>query len=162
MKITDFLSPTDATVEQKALGKDQLLKELARRAAARLGLSSGKIADTIFKREKLGSTGMGGGVAIPHARIPDLTKPFGLLARLRKPIEFEAVDGRPVDIVFLLLAPTAPESEQLNALACVARKLRSTEVVADLRQANDGAEVFAAITAERDEAATGGLGTSSP
>jgi PTS system nitrogen regulatory IIA component len=161
MKITEFLSPADAIVEQKALGKDQLLKELARRAAARLGLRSGQIADAILKRERLGSTGMGGGVAIPHARIPDLTRPFGLLARLPKPVEFEAVDGRPVDIVFVLLAPTVPESEQLNALACVARKLRSTEVVADLRQANDGAEVFTAITAERD-AASGSLGASSP
>jgi PTS system nitrogen regulatory IIA component len=88
---------------------------------------------------------MGSGVAIPHARFPDLRKPFGLLARLRKPIDFEAVDGRPVDIVFLLLAPVAPESDQLNALACIARKLRNPDIVSELRKAKHGSALYQAI-----------------
>jgi PTS system nitrogen regulatory IIA component len=103
MKINDFLSPNDAMVETRVLDKVQLLEELSRRAAASLRLAPDLVANAILKREELGSTGMGSGVAIPHARFPDLRKPFGLLARLRKPIDFEAVDGRPVDIVFLLL-----------------------------------------------------------
>jgi len=119
MNINDFLSPNDAMVETRVLDKVQLLEELSRRAAARLQLAPDLVADAILKREELGSTGMGSGVAIPHARFRDLRKPFGLLARLRKPIDFDSVDGRPVDIVFLLLAPVAPESDQLNALACV-------------------------------------------
>ncbi len=92
-------------------------------------------------------------MAIPHARFTELKKPFGILARLRKPIDFDAVDGRPVDIVFLLLAPTAPEGDQLNALACIARKLRDPRVVSDLRRAKDGGAMFHALTAESDESA---------
>jgi PTS system nitrogen regulatory IIA component len=145
MKINDFLSPNDAMVETRVLDKVQLLEELSRRAAASLRLAPDLVANAILKREELGSTGMGSGVAIPHARFRDLRKPFGLLARLRKPIDFEAVDGRPVDIVFLLLAPVAPESDQLNALACVARKLRNPDIVSDLRKAKDGSALYQAI-----------------
>lgn len=146
MKINDFLSPNDAMVETRVLDKVQLLGELSRRAAASLQLAPELVANAILKREELGSTGMGSGVAIPHARFRDLRKPFGLLARLRKPIDFEAVDGRPVDIVFLVVAP---ESDPLNALACVARKLRDPQVMADLRKAKDNAAVYAAVSAER-------------
>jgi PTS system nitrogen regulatory IIA component len=145
MNINDFLSPNDAMVETRVLDKVQLLEELSRRAAARLQLAPDLVADAILKREELGSTGMGSGVAIPHARFRDLRKPFGLLARLRKPIDFDSVDGRPVDIVFLLLAPVAPESDQLNALACVARKLRNPDIVSDLRKAKDGSALCQAI-----------------
>jgi nitrogen PTS system EIIA component len=149
MNINDFLSPKDAVVEPRALQKSQLLKELSRRAAESLGLSPGHIADAILQREKLGSTGVGGGVAIPHARLGDLKKPFGILSRLRKAIDFEAIDGWPVDIVFFLLAPANREDDQLNALACIARKLRIPEVVSDLRAATDGAMAYQAITADR-------------
>jgi PTS system nitrogen regulatory IIA component len=149
MNITDFLSPADAIVEHRVLDKIQLLNELVMRAAASLQISPALVADAILKREALGSTGMGGGVAIPHARFRDLQKPFGILTRLSKPIDFEAIDGRPVDIVFLLLAPTAPESDQLNALACIARKLMNAEVISDLRQAIDGAALYQGVTAGR-------------
>ena len=145
MNINDFLSPNDAMVETRVLDKVQLLEELSRRAAASLRLAPDLVANAVLKREELGSTGMGSGVAIPHARFRDLRKPFGLLARLRKPIDFEAVDGRPVDIVFMLLAPVAPESDQLNALACVARKLRNPDIVSDLRKAKHGPALYQAI-----------------
>jgi PTS system nitrogen regulatory IIA component len=145
MNIDDFLSSADAMIEPRTLDKLQLLRELSAQAAASLRLDPGLVADAILKRENLGSTGMGGGVAIPHARFPDLKKPYGILVRLKKPIDFEAVDGRPVDIVFLLLAPVAPESDQLNALACVARKLRNPDIVSDLRKAKHGPALYQAI-----------------
>jgi PTS system nitrogen regulatory IIA component len=144
MNIEDLLSPADALVEPRTLDKLQLLKELSARAAAGRQLEARLVADAILKREDLGSTGVGGGVAIPHARFRDLQKSFGVLVRLKKPIDFDAVDGRPVDIVFLLIAP---ESGQLNALACIARNLRDAKVVADLRQAKNGAAVYQAIAA---------------
>ena len=147
MNIDDFLASADALVEPRALDKVQLLRELSARAAARLQLDPGAVADAILKRENLGSTGMGSGVAIPHARFRGLKKSYGTLVRLRKPIDFDAVDGRPVDIVFLLIAPVAPESDQLNALACIARKLRDPEVVADLRQAKDGTAIYETVSA---------------
>jgi len=161
MNITDFLSPADAIVERRGLNKVQLLNGLAKRAAASLQISPALVADAILKREALGSTGMGGGVAIPHARLRDLKKPFGIIARLSKPIDFEAVDGRAVDIVFLLLAPAAPESGQLNALACIARKLMNAEVVSDLRRAIDSAALYQGVTTGRPGSASESLGTTS-
>jgi nitrogen PTS system EIIA component len=145
MEIQDFLSRTDTIVNVRASDKAGLLQELSRQAAARLDLRADLISGDILKREDLGSTGMGNGVAIPHARIPNLKKPFGILARLRKPIDFDAIDSQPVDLVFFLLLPVASEGKQLNALACVARKLRDPETVRHLRRAIDGAELYRAM-----------------
>jgi PTS system nitrogen regulatory IIA component len=156
MNIEDFLSPANAIVERRVLDKGQLLNELAERAAVSLRLSPALISEAILKREALGSTGMGDGVAIPHARFADLKKPFGILARLRKPIDFEAVDGRTVDIVFLLLAPIAPEGDQLNALACIARKLRDPAVTSDIRKAKDGVALYHAVAVGREVSAPNG------
>jgi nitrogen PTS system EIIA component len=88
---------------------------------------------------------MGEGVALPHARLPEVKKPFGVLARLRKEIDFAAIDGAPVDLVFLLLLPAAADGDQLNALAAVARKLRNPDVAAALRNAGDVAQMYGAI-----------------
>jgi nitrogen PTS system EIIA component len=145
MEIQDFLSPTDAIFNVRAFDKARLLQELSRQAAASLNLRADLISGNILKRENLGSTGMGNGVAIPHARIPNLKKPFGILARLRKPIDFDAIDSQPVDLVFFLLLPATPNGEQLNALACVARKFRDPETVRRLRRAIDGAELYRAM-----------------
>src|SRR5664280_1565303 len=97
MKIPDLLSPTDVVIDVRASGKRQLLQEFAARAAAGLGLPVDRVASCLLKREELGSTGIGKGVAIPHARLPELQRPYGILARLRPPIEFDAIDGQPVD-----------------------------------------------------------------
>jgi len=145
MEIADFLSPADVVVNANAPDKARLLGDLCRRAAATLKLDTGRITADILKREDLGSTGMGGGIAIPHARIADLKKPFGVLTRLRSPIDFDAIDREPVDIVFLLLLPTKAVGEQLNVLALVARKLRDADVVRDARRAPDAAALFAAM-----------------
>jgi len=147
MNIPDFLSPTDALIDVAAADKQKLLSELARKAGKILDMPSEQILVELVKREELGSTGVGGGVAIPHARFAQVNKPFGMLARLRKPIAFDAVDGRPVDVVFLLLLPGSPVGEQLGALASIARKLRKGEVAAALRSARDGAEMYRTLTA---------------
>jgi PTS system nitrogen regulatory IIA component len=122
--------------------KPKLLFELASKAGARLRLPPDHILEELLKREKLGSTGMGDGVAIPHARFPEIDKTFGMLFRLRHPIDFDALDGKPIDVVFLLLLPESAKGEELSALACVARKLRSPAVTAALRNARDAAEIF--------------------
>jgi len=147
MKISDFLSPSEALVNIRASDKEQLLQELAGMAASKVKLSEEEILSELLKRESLGSTGMGNGVAIPHARFQSIKKPFGLIARLKQSIEFDAIDGRPVDIVFVLLLPGSAEGEQLGALACVARKLQASDDLAQLRRAKNAAELFAALTA---------------
>jgi PTS system nitrogen regulatory IIA component len=148
MDIRHFLSPSDTVANLREPDKTSLLNDLCARAAASLKLDPNLITGDIFKREELGSTGVGGGIAIPHARVQGVTKPFGMLARLRKPIDFDAIDGQPVDIVFLLLLPATPAGAQLNALAAIARKLRDTKTVRDLRRATDSAGLFEAMMAE--------------
>jgi PTS system nitrogen regulatory IIA component len=105
MKIPDLLSPVDVMVDVRAANKQQLLQELAAKAADRLGLPVDRVTSYLLKREELGSTGIGQGVAIPHARLPDLQRPFGVLVKLKQAIEFDAIDGRAVDIIFVLLLP---------------------------------------------------------
>jgi PTS system nitrogen regulatory IIA component len=145
MKISDFLSPARVTLDVKASDKARLLRELSHHVAAEAGLDPQEVAAQIAKREELGSTGVGNGVAIPHARFAGLKEPFGALSRLRRAIDFEAVDDQPVDIVFLLLLPETANGEQLNALACVARALRNTETLERLRGAADSAATFQAL-----------------
>jgi nitrogen PTS system EIIA component len=145
MKISDLLSPTDVMIDVRASNKRLLLQEFAAKAADSLDLPVDQIAPYLLKREELGSTGIGRGVAIPHARLPDLQRPFGLLAKLRQPIEFEAIDGQPVDIVFTLLMSAAAEDGQIGALALVARTLRPPENLARLRAAKNSSELYSAI-----------------
>jgi PTS system nitrogen regulatory IIA component len=145
MKISDLLSPSDVMIDVRASGKRLLLQEFAARAAAHLGLPADQVASYLLKREDLGSTGIGKGVAIPHARLPELQRPYGLLAKLKPATEFDAIDAQPVDIVFVLLLPAAAESEALGALALVARTLRSPETLARLRSARTVPELHAAI-----------------
>jgi nitrogen PTS system EIIA component len=145
MKISDLLSPTDSMIDVRASNKRLLLQELASKAAAGLGLDVDQVASCLIKREELGSTGIGKGVAIPHARMPDLPRPYGLLAKLKQPIEFDAIDGEPVDIVFVLLLPAAEENGQLGALALIARTLRVPENLARLRSAKKASELYSAI-----------------
>ena len=147
MQISDFLAPDDVVLRIRASDKEQLLQELAHRAAERLNLPEQEIASELLKREGLGSTGMGNGVAIPHARFAAIAKPFGMIARLKQPIDFEAIDGQPVDIVFLLLLPNSSTGEQLGALACVSRKLRVADDLVRLRRAKKAADLYAALRA---------------
>jgi nitrogen PTS system EIIA component len=146
MKISDFLAPSHVQIDLRASDKTQLIRELAQRAAGSAGLSADAITAALAQREALGSTGLGGGVAIPHARFAELKQPFGMLARLRKAIAFDAIDGQPVNIVFLLLLPAEKAGEQLNALATVARKLRDRDEL--LQKARDASALYAVMVAE--------------
>jgi len=145
MKIPDLLSPSDVMFDVRASNKRRLLQDLAARAAASLGRDVEQVAPFRLKREELGPPGIGHGVAIPHARLPDLQKPYGLLAKLKQGIEFDAIDGQAVDIVFVLLLPAAAENGQLGALALVARTLRPPENLARLRAATDSSGLYAVI-----------------
>jgi nitrogen PTS system EIIA component len=145
MKIPDLLSPKDVMIDVRGSNKRLLLQEFAATAADSLGLHVDQVAPYLLKREDLGSTGIGKGVAIPHARLPDLKRPYGLLAKLKAPVEFDSIDGQAVDIVFVLLLPAAADSGQLGPLALVARTLRPAENLARLRAAKTAAELYAAI-----------------
>jgi PTS system nitrogen regulatory IIA component len=145
MKISDILSPHDVLIDVRAANKRQLLEELAAKAAISVGRGVEQVRPYLLKREELGSTGVGGGIAIPHARLPDLQRPYGLLAKLKQPMEFDAIDGQAVDIVFVLLLPAAPENGRLAALALVARALRPSENLARLRGAKNTSELYSAI-----------------
>lgn len=145
MNISDFLKPADVAVDIRMSTKQQLLLEMSRRAAMRLDLPADIVASEILKREDLGSTGMGHGVAIPHARLQMVERSFGTLARLKQPVDFDAIDGRPVDIVFLILLPASPETDQLGTLALAARRLTAPEVRAQLRRAGNAPELYAAM-----------------
>jgi len=148
MRIRDFLAAGDVAIDVRTSDKVHLLRELSQRAAGRLKLSPDRVVRAILDREELGSTGVGGGIALPHARIEEVKAAFGLLTRLRRPIEFEAVDGKPVDLVFLLLLPTKAEGEQLNVLATVARRLRDAAVLDDLRRAGDAQSLYQAFASQ--------------
>jgi PTS system nitrogen regulatory IIA component len=147
MKISDFLSPTQVTVDVKASDKSRLLEQLSMEAAAEAGLPAEEVVREIAKREELGSTGVGNGVALPHARLPGLKAPFALFARLRHGIDFDAIDGEQVDIVVLLLIPEAGAGAKGNALACVARALRDADALRKIRNATDREALFRIITA---------------
>jgi PTS system nitrogen regulatory IIA component len=145
MTLTDLIAPAAIIPALKVNGKKQAIQELAARAAELTGQSERAILEVLLQREKLGSTGVGNGIAIPHGKLPKLGRLFGLFARLERPIDFEALDGQPVDLVFLLLAPEAAGADHLKALARVARLLRDPEVTRKLRESGDADAIFAAL-----------------
>jgi len=148
MKIKEFLSPADVMIDVAASDKRKLLAELALKAGASLDIEPDHVLAELIRREDLGSTGVGGGVAIPHARFPQLDKPYGVVVRLRRPMDFDAVDNKSVDIVFLLLLPEAANRERLGALAAITRKLRDPAVAAALRGARDATQLYAAVATD--------------
>jgi PTS system nitrogen regulatory IIA component len=142
MPITNFLSISDIRIDLPAIGKMRLLRQLSAYAAAELGLEGELVFSEVLKRELLDSTGLGGGIAVPHARFPDVERPFGMMVRLRKPIDFDAIDGRPVDLIFLLLLPTASNADHLSALAEISEKVRNPRIVQELRKAGSEAALY--------------------
>jgi nitrogen PTS system EIIA component len=148
MNISDFLAPSDVMIDVAAADKQKLLQVLARKAGSIVNVVPDHLLAELRKREGLGSTGVGGGVALPHARLHQINKAIGMLLRLRKPIAFDAVDGEPVDIVFLLLLPENPGGEQLGALAAIARMLRKPEITAALRKAHDTTDMYRTLVAD--------------
>jgi len=143
MPLLDFLSPEAVVPTLRANGKKQALQELSAQAARLTGLDEREIFDTLLQRERLGSTGIGDGIAIPHGKLPKLERLFGMVARLDKPVDFEALDSQPVDILFLLLAPETAGADHLKALARVARLFRMPSIMERLRAARDADALYA-------------------
>ena len=147
--VRDFLLPRHVLTDLRATDKASLLQELSRHAGAALNIPLETVSVALLKREQLGSTGMGSGIAIPHACLPEVQQPFGMLARLKVPVDFEAVDGQPVDLIFLLLVPEPSKSRQVNVLASVARKLRDPKVREELRHGKDARAIYRLMTEDR-------------
>ncbi len=150
MEIADLLAPDAVIASLKAQSKKQLLQELSEHAARLTGLPDRRVFETLIERERLGSTGMGQGIAIPHGRIASLPRITGFFARLETPIAYDAVDNQPVDLVFLLLAPEGAGADHLKALArvCVASNtLRNQQTCEKLRAANKSEALYSLLTA---------------
>jgi PTS system nitrogen regulatory IIA component len=146
MDLSDLLSLEGVVPALKVASKKQAIQELSERAAALTGLPEREIFDTLLQRERLGSTGVGHGVAIPHGKLVRLDRLFGLFARLDQPIEFEALDEEPVDLVFVLLAPEGAGADHLKALARIARVLRDPATAGKLRATTDPSALYALLT----------------
>ena len=153
MPLTDLVTPNAIIPALKVSGKKQAIQELSARAAKLTGQSERLIFETLMQREKLGSTGVGSGIAIPHGKLPKLEKLAGLFARLERGIDFESLDGQPVDLIFLLLAPEGAGADHLKALARVARLLREAKVVTRLRETRDADALYAVLASPSSEAA---------
>jgi len=143
--LIDLIAPEAVIPALKVISKKQALQELSAKAAALTGQSERSILEVLMQREKLGSTAVGNGIAIPHGKLPKLEKLFGLFARLGRPVDFEALDGQPVDLVFLLLAPEGAGADHLKALARVARLLRDPDIVHKLRASQDAEALYAVL-----------------
>jgi PTS system nitrogen regulatory IIA component len=146
MPLTDLVAPNAILPALRANNKKQVIQELAAKAAELTGQNDRDILEILLQREKLGSTGVGNGVAIPHGKLPKLGKLFGLFARLERPVDFEALDSRAIDLVFLLLAPEAAGADHLKALARVARLLRDPDIAQKLRESRDESTLYAVLT----------------
>jgi nitrogen PTS system EIIA component len=146
MSLTQLLKPDAVLAALRVNGKKQALQEMSERSALVSGLPAREIFDAILQRERLGSTGVGDGVAIPHGKLAKCRSIFGVFARLERPIDFEAPDGLPVDLIFMLIAPEAAGADHLKALAASARLLRNGAVAAQLRATKDPTALYALLT----------------
>ncbi len=153
--LVDVLDPAAVKLNVRVSSKRQLFTEIAAVAARAAGLDAKAVLAALSERETLGSTGVGEGVAMPHARVPGLEQLFALFWQLDHPIEFDAIDDKPVDLVFVLLVPAGAETLHLKTLAKVARKLRDADVRSRLRSADDARAAWRTLTADggRHEAA---------
>ncbi len=148
MNISDVVQPQSTVFNLAAPSKTELLRVLAKEAARTVSLPEPVIRQALTAREELGSTGIGQGVALPHARLSGLAKPFALAARLYEPIAFDSIDGVPVDIVVLLLIPDRGGEPPVDRLACVAKQLRSKTVQASIRRARDADQFYSALVSD--------------
>jgi PTS system nitrogen regulatory IIA component len=146
MELTELLSPEAVIYELRASGKKQILNELSDRAAAITGVASRDILDTLLVRERLGTTGVGQGIAIPHGRMPAVDRIYGFFAHLAKPVDFESLDDQPVDLVFMLLAPEGAGADHLKALAKISRLLRDQSFCMKLRGCDSADAIYALLT----------------
>jgi PTS system nitrogen regulatory IIA component len=146
VEIADILQPRAVVPSLRAANKKQALQEISRRAAEITGEPERAILDVLIERERLGTTGVGAGIAIPHGKLPSLKRLYGLFARLETPIDFESIDEQPVDLIFLLLAPGGAGADHLKALARVSRLLRDRTICEKLRGSDSAEALYALLT----------------
>ena len=146
MEIRELITTGSVIPNLRATSKKQAIQDLAKRAADITGLHERAIFDVLMEREKLGTTGVGNGIAIPHGKLANLDRLYGLFARLENPIDFQSIDEQPVDLIFLLLAPETAGADHLKALARVSRLLRDQVACEKLRGTDDGEALFALLT----------------
>ena len=148
MEISDLIEPRAVIATLRAANKKQVLQEIARRASEITGEPERSIVEVLIERERLGTTGVGSGIAIPHGKLPGLPRLYGLFARLETPVDFESIDGQPVDLIFLLLAPGGAGADHLKALARVSRLFRDRAMCEKLRGTSDPEALYALLTSK--------------
>jgi nitrogen PTS system EIIA component len=148
MEINDLISTQSVVANLHATSKKQAIQDLAKKAADITGLHERAIFEVLMERERLGTTGVGNGIAIPHGKLANLDKLYGLFARLEKPIDFQSIDEQPVDLIFLLLAPETAGADHLKALARVSRLLRDRTVCDKLRGTDQSEALYALLIEE--------------
>ena len=146
MDIAELIRPEGVIANLRASSKKQTLQELSKRAAGLTGLAERAIFETLIQRERLGTTGVGQGIAIPHGKLPGLDRLHGLFARLEKPVDFDAIDEQPVDLICLLLAPESAGADHLKALAQVSRLLRNKAICEKIRGSESEDAIYALLT----------------
>ncbi|WP_342644034.1 PTS IIA-like nitrogen regulatory protein PtsN [Rhodoligotrophos ferricapiens] len=146
MQLSDILSADGIVPSLKVSSKKQALQELSAIAGQLMHLDQREVFETLLQRERLGSTGLGQGIAIPHGKMPGLTRLQTVFARLAQPIDFDSVDDQPVDLIFLLLAPESAGADHLKALARISRLLRDQTIVAKLRGSDSAAALYSILT----------------
>jgi|SRR4051812_32948882 nitrogen PTS system EIIA component len=146
MSLKDLLNADAILPSLKVNSKKQALQELSEKAGLVSGIASREIFDALLQRERLGSTGVGNGIAIPHGKLAKAGRIFGVFARLERPIDYEALDGAPVDLMFLLIAPETAGADHLKALARTARLFRDPVVTAKIRATRDAAAIYTMLT----------------
>lgn len=146
MDLSDLIETPAILPALKANSKKQVLQLLSEKAAALTGIPEREIFDTILQRERLGSTGVGNGIAIPHGKLPGVDRIVGVFARLEAPVDFEALDDQPVDLLFMLLAPESAGADHLKALARIARVLRDRDTVMKIRGTRDAPAIHALLS----------------
>lgn len=149
MQVTDILTQSGVKVLSSSTSKKRLFQDIGELAAQCYGLCSSEVVEALLERESLGPTGVGLGIALPHARLANISKVLGLFVRLEKPIDFDSVDRQPVDLVFVLLAPESAGVEHLKALALVSRTMRDPSTCAKLRANSDPSTLFTVLTEAR-------------
>ncbi|MEQ8319838.1 MAG: PTS IIA-like nitrogen regulatory protein PtsN [Rhodospirillales bacterium] len=150
MELSDLLDSDSIVANLRATSKKQALQELARKAADVTGLDERKVFGVLMDRERLGTTGVGSGIAIPHGKLADLDQLYGIFARLEKPVDFQSIDDRPVDLIFVLLAPEEAGADHLKALARVSRLLRDHDICDKLRATGESDALYAIMTESQE------------
>jgi len=153
IEIAELLTPRNVIAQLRVGNKKQALQEVARRAALATGIAERRIYDVLNERERLGTTGIGRGVAVPHGKLNELTGLYAMFARLDRPIPFDAIDNQPVDLLFVLLAPENAGAEHLRALARISRLLRDDATCEKLRGTDNADALYALLTANPESSA---------